>query len=148
MPMPEKTALITDPDTPILIVDDNRQFAGILKRMLEQGLGYQNIQSVESPAEALKLLSEQPHGFKLLFVDYHFPSGQTGGQLLSTLKTSHLLEDKAALLITSEPTIDRLQEAIGAGASGIVAKPFDREELKKQIAKAQRAIAADSADVF
>lgn len=134
---------LNSPDLPILIVDDNVQYVQVLTRMLQQGFGYKNITAVHSIEEGYTLLSSDPSRFALLFVDYWFPSGQTGGELLKRLREEKLLEDKVAFLITSEPSVDNVREARVVGAQGVVAKPFDREQLKTSLQRAESALTAD-----
>lgn len=138
--MTDSKQSIISPETPVLIVDDNPQYTLVLKKMLQAAFGYQNITSVESTEEAFDLLKAEPDRFRLLFVDYMFPSGDGGGALLRKLNQDSLLQGKVAFLITSEPTIDNMKEALSAGAQGVVAKPFDREGLRRQIEKAERAM--------
>lgn len=146
MTSPENS--VKQEDTPILIVDDSAQYSEVLKRMLQGAFGYRDITSVSTTAEALKLLTAQPHHFRLLFVDYNFPQGDNGINLLHRLKDAALLNDKVALLITSEPTVERLKEAVSYGALGIVAKPFETAELKKQLEKADRLLKTAGMDGF
>ena len=146
--MDERLEALSDRSTAVLIVDDNIQYTQVLRRMLEAGLGYSDVTSVESAEKAYELISNQPKRFKLLFVDYNFPDGTSGGKLLERLNSNSLLDDKVAFLITSEPTADNLKEAVQAGALGVVAKPFDRSELKRQLDKAHRAIIVDSTEGF
>lgn len=141
--MASDKAGIDDLSIPILIVDDNVQYAQVLQRILKSGLGYSNITLVENPKDALALILQDPERFKLMFVDYNFPSGETGGELLVKLKNDNLLEGKIAFLITSEPTVENMKQALGAGAMGIVAKPFDRSKLEEQLEKAKRSIKVD-----
>ena len=68
-----------------------------------------------------------------MFVDQNFPEGQSGGELLSRLKASHLMDQRVAFLISSEPTVENMKHAMACGARGVLAKPFDRAELKKQL---------------
>ncbi len=137
-----------DPQTPILIVDDSSQYTVVLSKILKNAFGYKNISSVDSPEKALALIADQPEKFKMLFIDFNFPSGTTGGNLLEQLKAKDALKDKCAFLITSEPTVENVKQASNAGAVGVVAKPFDREELKKQLDKAQRLSQTKQADSF
>jgi DNA-binding NtrC family response regulator len=139
---------IKSPDTGILIVDDNPQYSFVLAKMLRAGFGYHNITTAASVEEGYKLISEQPGRFRLLFIDYQFPSGASGGELLRKLNIHNLLSGKIAFLITSDPTVDNVGEAMAAGALGVVAKPFDREALRVQLDKAQRAVIAASAESF
>ena len=146
--MTEKLKTIHDPALPILIVDDNVQYTQVLKRILEKALGYSSVSSVDSTAAALEMLRSDQGHHRLLFIDYHFPGGETGGRLLERLRQEGLLEGRIAFLITSEPTVENLKQAIAAGAIGVVAKPFDREDLRKQLEKAERALIVDSSESF
>lgn len=139
---------IYDPKTPILIVDDNPQYTKVLTLILQDAFRYENITAVEEPVEGLRLVQEAPERFLLLFIDYNFPSGDTGADLLEGLYSAGLLEKKAAFLITSDPTSENLSRALKAGALGVVAKPFDREELKRQLEKAERHIITSQAETF
>jgi len=143
-----KLTTINDAQTNVLIVDDNLQYTQVLKRILQGAFGYRNITSVDNTQEAYKLISAEPDKFQLLFVDYNFPTGETGGSLLEKLKRTQLMENRVAFLITSEPTVENVKEATMAGALGVVAKPFDREELKKQLEKAERSIVVDNTESF
>lgn len=145
--MPPLTT-IKSPETSILIVEDSKQYTMVLTKILSGIFHYIDITAVESSEEAYALLKKDPERFKLLFVDYNFPSGDNGGALLERLKYQKMLEGRIALLITSEPTVERLKEAVAAGALGIVAKPFDREELKNQLDRAERAIVAMNTESF
>ena len=139
---------LKDPTTPILIVDDSSQYTLVLSKILKNVFGYTNVSSVETPEKALELLGREPDKFKMLFIDFNFPCGTTGGALLETLKSQNALRDKCAFLITSEPTVDNVKQASNAGAVGVVAKPFDRAELKKQLDKAERLSASRRTDSF
>ena len=139
---------LKDPQTPILIVDDSSQYTLVLSKILKNVFGYQNVTSVESPDQALQAINKDPNRFKMLFVDFNFPCGTTGRALLERLNSQHALKDKCAFLITSEPTVDNVKQASNAGAVGVVAKPFDREELRKQLDKAERLSISKRADSF
>lgn len=139
---------LKDPQTPILIVDDSSQYTLVLSKILKNVFGYQNVTSVDSPDKAIEAINKDPAKFKMLFVDFNFPCGTTGGALLERLNSQQTLKDKCAFLITSEPTVDNVKQASNAGAVGVVAKPFDREELRKQLDKAERLSISKRADSF
>ena len=146
--MSEETLNIINSETPILIVDDNVQFANLLKRILQGAFGYKDITMLEDSEAAFSLISSDPQKFKLLFIDFNFPSGTTGGELLTRLAAESLLKDKAAFLITSEPSSENVNQAKKAGAVGVVAKPFDRQELQRQIERADRQLQVDQGEYF
>lgn len=129
------TDITTDKTLPILIVDDNVQYAQLLRRILENGFGFTNITSLPDSHEAKELIMKEPDRFKMLFIDFNFPTGYSGGQLLQELSNAHLLDGKAAFLITSEPSTNNVEQASLAGALGVVVKPFNRADLELKIRK-------------
>jgi CheY-like chemotaxis protein len=129
-------------------VEDSVHYAKVLRRLLEHGLGYTNITHVERTFEAMELIQNEPDRFHVLFVDYNFPTGDNGGTFLESLKARNLIGNKVAFLITSEPSLDKLEQATRAGAVGVVAKPFDRQQLTQQIERAKRMLFAESQDYF
>ena len=140
--------LLDDPKAPILIVDDNEQYAQVLKRILENGFGYLDVTHVADIESGFQQIKSKPHHFALLFVDYRFANGGNGVQLLQRLSQEQLIEGLVSFLITSEPTPENQRAATEAGALGVVAKPFDRAELGKQLEKARRAAEIDSKESF
>ena len=146
--MVAETTFIDDPNTPILIVDDSVHYAKVLERMLAQGLGYTNVTMLENTNDALDLMRSEPHRFKVLFVDFNFPYGYNGGEFLTILSNEELLEGKIAFLITSEPSESNVRQARDAGATGVVAKPFSRDQLRVTLDTARRTIFADSLEYF
>lgn len=135
-------------ETSVLIVDDSVQYAAVLTRILKGVFGYQDVTAVESPEQARDLLRADPKRFGLLFVDYNFPGSENGGDFLQRLKADAVTEQCTAFLITSEPSVENLRIATAAGAIGLVAKPFDREELRQQIEKARLRIRTESGEGF
>lgn len=122
----------------VLIVDDNVQYSQVLKMILGAGFGIKDVTTVDNLKEAYQMISGAPGRFNMLFVDFHFPDGENGGDLLARLKTEHLLDNKVAFLVTAEPTVDNQRQAQMAGAKGVVAKPFDRKHLQELLAKVER----------
>ena len=135
-------------ETSVLIVDDSSQYAGVLRKILQGVFGYTDITTVDNPQDAYQLIDKDPTRFGLLFVDYNFPGGENGGDLLQKLCSANLMDSRTAFLITSEPTTENLKNAMAAGALGVVAKPFDRAELKSQLDKARLRILTDSTEGF
>lgn len=142
------TIIITDPNTKILIVDDSPQYSTLLSRILSVGLGYTNIVTCASLDEAFALYDHDEPEFALIFVDYNFPEGRTGGEFLRFLDNRGISEKCAVFMITAEPSVENQKEAMKAGACGVVVKPFDRMMLKKQLDKAQQLLDVENTESF
>ena len=135
---------IREPDTEILIVDDSVQYSGVLTKILKQVFGYERISTVDNPDEGLARLESEQDRYKLVFIDYRFPCGKTGLDLLKSIRDAGLSEGKVFFMITSEPTVEIVKEASSLGAVAVVAKPFDRGQLTKQLEKAERLLESES----
>jgi CheY-like chemotaxis protein len=129
--------------TRILIVDDSPQFSMILKRLLTGVFGYNSITTFPTSQDALERIAANPDEFGLIFLDFHFPQGMNGAELLAALAERQLLSGKIVFLMSSDPTAEALQQVLKAGAAGVITKPFDREELKRQLDRAVRLAAGD-----
>lgn len=123
-------------DTPILIVEDTLDYAKLLMKILSAGLGFTQIVAVHSVAAAQEVIAKDPERFKIMFVDYMFPSGDTGADFLADLKARGLLGGKIAFLITAHPDVDKVQAAADLGVSGLLVKPFDRTKLQNLLKRA------------
>jgi len=134
--------------TSVLIVEDSSHYSLVLERLLSRGLGYNEIHVLSTTEEAYTTIKENPDRYAILFVDFNFPTGDNGAQLLAKLRDDGLLEGKIALVITSDPSLENARAATASGAMGLVAKPFDAHQLKVQLEKAKRAFFADSQDYF
>lgn len=135
-------------NTPILIVDDSTQFSMVLKRLLTSIFGFTSVVTLTSTAEALERIIATPEEFRLIFFDFHFPTGMNGGELLVCLKDKGLLINKVVFLMSSDPTAEVLQRVLTCGAAGVIAKPFDRNELKVQLERAERLAFSDQEPSF
>ena len=136
--MNEKPETILNPNTSILIVDDSEDYAQVLRRILHNGMGYSSVVTSSSIEEAYKLIADAPEQFSMLFVDYHFPNGHTGNELLDRLKTENLLDGKVTFFSTAEPAVQKAIEATNNGLAGVVIKPFNGDKLRHLIERADR----------
>jgi two-component system, NtrC family, response regulator AtoC len=107
----------------ILVVDDDRQIADMLKEYLaERGLA---VTAVYGGREALTAFSDGK--FPIVIVDMKMPD-LDGMAVLESVKKM----DRAAvvIMITGYGTLDSAVAAINCGAYDFIAKPFKWEELE------------------
>jgi two-component system response regulator AtoC len=113
----------------VLIVDDDAAMGKVLAALLAQeGM---DPQGVAGGAEALAALETAP--FDLVITDLRMP-GMDGMTLLGQL-TRHRPE-VPVIMLTAHGTVPLAVEALKAGATDFVLKPFDREELIYSVRKA------------
>jgi DNA-binding NtrC family response regulator len=114
----------------ILVVDDERDMATLLKRTLEPELGC-TITTVFSGEMALTVLAKE--SFDLVLCDIRMP-GMDGFQLLD-----HVGEHFPGLtmvMITAFGSIDVAITAIKKGAYDFISKPFEQDEIIFRVKKA------------
>lgn len=117
----------------VLLVDDDRNFASALSRLLLRD-GYLT-RVAESIAEALEQTSSAPAGVDLVIADLKL-FRESGFDLLLELHRSkpHL----PVILVSASPDARSYLDALRLGAYEYLAKPFDIAELRQLV---QRALA-------
>lgn len=124
-------------ETRILLAEDTEITRAILKQMLGK-LGYKRVTEVENGVAAWdeierSIRSQSP--YKLLIVDWNMP--QMNG--LDLLKKIHSFEETrniSFILLTSNTDKEQVVEAIKAGVSVYIAKPFPAAVLEKKLKEA------------
>lgn len=113
-----------------LVVDDSRSMRAILSRIVA-GLGYE-VREAGTVAEAedrLDGLGSQD----LVLVDWNMP-GENGLTLIRRLHGRPDAGRPGLLMVTTETGLDRIQEALAAGADEYLMKPFTREAVAEKLA--------------
>lgn len=121
------------PDTKmkILIVDDMSTMRRIMKNALRQ-LGYNNIEEAEDGQIAFAKLGQWP--VDLVVSDWNMPN-MDGLELLKAVRADPTLRAMPVLLVTAQAEQKHVLEAIRAGASNYIVKPFTADTLKTKIDK-------------
>ncbi len=134
--MPD-TALVESPATPmqtrssapgsrILIIDDEAAIRDSLETLLTlEGF---HVEMAPDGSAGLDLVTR--HTYDLLLLDLALP-GETGIDLLPRIKS--LAPTLPVIMITAYGTVGNVVDAIQAGASNFVQKPWDNEKLLADI---------------
>jgi len=113
----------------ILVVDDFPTMRRIVKNLFKQ-LGFDNIEEAEDGAQAyLKLKNGD---FKFVCSDWNMPN-MDGFELLRKVRSDPQLKETPFLMVTAEAEKQKVIEAIKAGVSNYVVKPFTAEVLKEKM---------------
>lgn len=116
----------------LLIVDDSTAIRKILLRVLNQtGLALGEVLEASDGREALKLMED--HDVSLVLSDVNMPN-MDGLELLRTLRESAQWHDLPVVMITTEGSQARVQEAVDLGATSYVRKPFSADLLRDKLA--------------
>jgi CheY-like chemotaxis protein len=101
-----------------------------------RSLGYDNVDSVASGAEALEMLEAHPGKYFCLLVDIRMP-GMNGIELTARIRKNDVSAHLPIIILTSEPTEGNLLECIKAGVSGFLSKPPKKTELQIELERAR-----------
>jgi two-component system chemotaxis response regulator CheY len=115
----------------ILVVDDMATMRRIVKNIFKQ-LGFVNVEEAENGKEALDKLKATK--FDLVVSDWNMPV-MPGIELLKNIRADSALKDIPVLMVTAEAQKDNLLEAIKAGVSNYIVKPFTAESIKQKLDK-------------
>jgi two-component system, chemotaxis family, chemotaxis protein CheY len=119
------------PDMKILVVDDMATMRHMVKYIFKQ-LGFTNIEEAENGKDALDKLKAGK--FDLVVSDWNMPV-MPGIELLKNIRADASLKHIPVLMVTAEAQKDNLMEAIQAGVSNYIAKPFTAETIKQKLDK-------------
>lgn len=114
-----------------LIVDDSRIIRKVSRRIVE-GLGFE-VDEAADGAEALAYCGSMTP--ELILLDWNMPV-MDGITFLRRLRAQPGGDRPKVLFCTIETAVDRIQEALEAGADDYVMKPFDGEILTSKLAEA------------
>jgi two-component system, chemotaxis family, chemotaxis protein CheY len=118
-----------DRHMPILVVDDHRTMARIVRSQLRL-LGYLDVDEANSGTEALAMLCKRR--YRLIFSDWHMEEF-TGLDLLRAVRGDPGLQHIPFIMVTGESRTEHVIAAKRAGVSGYIVKPFDPQMLKAKI---------------
>jgi len=120
-----------DPNMKILVVDDMSTMRRIVKNIMKQ-LGFANVEEAENGQEALDKLRAESFGF--VICDWNMPV-MTGIELLRAIRAADKLKTIPVLMVMAEAQKENLVEAIKAGVSNYIVKPFTAEVLQEKMNK-------------
>lgn len=115
----------------VLVVDDMSTMRRIVKNVLRQ-IGFSDIIEAENGQDALTKL--KAGGFGLVVSDWNMPVMQ-GIELLRAVRADAELKTLPFLMVTAEAQKENLIEAVQAGVSNYVVKPFTAEVLQGKLEK-------------
>src|SRR5512139_1544446 len=113
----------------VLIVDDEKNMRWVLGQALS-GEGFEVVEAADGK-QALALVAEQEPDIMVL--DHRMPAPD-GMEVLRRIREKNLTFP--IIMLTAHGNVAQAVEAMKAGASEYLTKPFDLEELKLAIEKA------------
>jgi two-component system chemotaxis response regulator CheY len=115
----------------VLVVDDFLTMRRILKNILKQ-VGFSNMQEAEDGAQALEIIKSGATKIDLVIADWNMPK-MTGIELLKAIRADESTKALPVIMVTAEAQKSRVLEAVQAGVSNYIVKPFTAETVKAKL---------------
>lgn len=120
-----------NPDMDVLIVDDASAMRRIVRGLLKE-LGFKNMREAENGQLALDELKKKKADF--VVSDWNMPV-MTGIDLLRAIRADDALKSIPVLMVTAEAKQENIVEAVQAGVSNYIVKPFNAATLLEKLNK-------------
>lgn len=112
----------------ILLVDDSSVMRKLVTRAIRQtGLEVDVAAEAANGKEALTVLGAQP--IDLVVCDWNMPE-MNGLEFIAAARKTH---KTPIVMLTTEGTSDKSQQALAAGADAYLTKPFTQEVLQQKL---------------
>ncbi len=113
----------------VLVADDSSTMRKIILRSL-QAVGVTETTEAADGSEATALF--KPGEFDMVLTDWNMP-GKTGLEVVSEIRAMDA--DVPIIMITTEAEKSRVMQAIQAGVSDYLVKPFTADTLREKLEK-------------
>jgi two-component system chemotaxis response regulator CheY len=115
----------------VLIVDDSAMMRKIVIRALSvAGLEFKAVLEAADGNEGLEVL--KANKVQLIMCDINMP-GMNGLEMLRAMRTQNIGGGIPVVMVTTESSPERVREAVAAGASAYIRKPFSPEQVKQKV---------------
>lgn len=115
----------------IMLVDDFSTMRRIIKKALTS-LGFSNFVEAEDGKVALDMLKKEKVG--LILADWNMPN-MTGIELLRAVRNDAKLKNLPFIMVTAEGQKANIIEAVDAGVTNYIVKPFAADTIKEKLNK-------------
>jgi two-component system chemotaxis response regulator CheY len=117
----------------VLLIDDSTTMRKIQRRALSS-LGIEDIEEAANGREGVDKLKENNYDYNLVMLDMNMP--EMGGlEVLKAVRSDPASNNIPIVMCTSVADKEQVMEAIKAGASNYVVKPFTPDDLQKKVSK-------------
>jgi len=113
----------------ILIIDDEENMRHMMTALLSES-GF-IVDAVADGVKGLQKIEEAPYDF--IFCDIRMPN-MDGIEFLREMRQNGSWNSVPVVMITTEGSQAKVLEALQAGASGYVRKPFTADQIKEKLA--------------
>jgi two-component system chemotaxis response regulator CheY len=113
----------------VLVADDS----GVMRKIIVRALNSCGVTDIVEAADGVEAVAKfKESGADLVMTDWNMPN-KTGLEVTKEIRASG--SDVPIIMVTTEAEMSRVKDAIQAGISDYLAKPFDNELLRQKIDK-------------
>ena len=129
-------------NTKVLVVDDMSTMRKIVSKSV-QTLGMTDIADAVDGVDAWGKIEAANPPFQLIISDWNMPN-MTGIELLKKVRTDARFSKTPFILVTAESEASQVKEAVVAGVTNYLVKPFTPDMFKQKLEAAHAKVAAAS----
>ena len=118
-----------DPKIKVLVVDDFATMRKVVRNMLRQ-MGIDNVSEAENGDEGFRMAKAGEFG--LIVSDWNMPI-MTGLEFLKAVRADENTTTTPFLMVTAEALKENIIQAIQAGASNYIVKPFTPQVFEEKL---------------
>lgn len=112
-----------------LVVDDSRAMRSLIGGLLRE-IGFEVAEACDG-ADALQRIREGGE-VDLALVDWNMPQ-MNGYEFICAMRADSAHEKTTLVMVTAETEMERVNQALNAGASEYIMKPFTKESLREKL---------------
>lgn len=125
-------------NTRILILDDMLTMRKIVMKTLKE-IGFTDIQEAEDGKKGWEKLKAANPPIQLVVSDWNMPNC-TGLELLKAVRSDSDMGKLPFVLLTAEAEAHQVKEAMNAGVTNYIIKPFTADTLKQKLEQAYKKV--------
>jgi len=129
-----------DPGTKILVVDDMNTMRKLIVKACKD-IGFSNFEEAQDGALGFKKLEEATSPVQLVISDWNMPN-MSGLDFLKKVRASDKFKKLPFVMLTAEAEKDQVIEAVQAGVTNYIIKPFTPQALREKLEAAYKKVTA------
>lgn len=114
----------------VLVVDDDQTMRNATAGILEDELGIHEIAAAENGLVGWRILHKKPYDIVLL--DWVMPV-MDGYNFVKTVRHDQTRYKTKIIMVTSKKSVDEVSDAMAAGITSYIIKPFEKDTLVKKV---------------
>lgn len=122
----------------ILVIDDMMTMRKIIAKNLKE-LGFNDIQDAADGNLGWKALTEANPSIQLVISDWNMPNC-SGLELLKKVRADQKFAKLPFIMLTAEAEASQVKEALTAGVTNYILKPFTADALKQKLEQAHKKV--------